>query len=138
MKIPDIKGRKPLVLHGTEPPFNLGLLRWGIRLVIMDNRTDSGSKKFHLFIFKGTAIVKVKHARSAIFGNSRFHDRHKVYEVVIIENINTNDETAGIIDESNDRDFMLFAIGSFQVWSYMLFSTLNDVPFFTLNGAVSA
>lgn len=72
-----------MVLHRAEPPFNFGLLGWSIGLVIVDDRTDSGSKEFHLFILEGTAIVEVKHSGSAIFGNSRFHDRHEVYKVVI-------------------------------------------------------
>ena len=83
----------------------------------MDDRADSGSKEFHLFILKGTAIVEVKHPGSAIFGNSRFHNRHEVYKVVIKEDINAYDETAGIINESDDINFVLFAIGSFQIGS---------------------
>ena len=81
----------------------------------MDGGTDPGSKQLHLPVFIRTAVIKVEQLWASISGNRRFHDGHKVYEVVIEKQINPDDEPAGIIDEGKDEHFMFFAIRGTQV-----------------------
>lgn len=57
-----------------------------------------GSKEFHLPVLIGTAVIEVKHLRSAILGDRRFHDRHQAHEVIIEKDINAGNKAAGIID----------------------------------------
>ena len=41
-KISDIKCGHPLILHGSEPTLNFGLLCWGVWLVIVNDRAYTG------------------------------------------------------------------------------------------------
>ena len=117
MEIPDIKPRHPLVLHGTEPALDLGLLCWSIRLVIMNDRTDTGCKQFHLFVLVTFSVIKVKKLWSAVPGNSRFDNGHEIYEVIIKKDINADDEAACIINQCDDIYPVLFAIVRLKIRS---------------------
>ena len=54
--------------------------------------------------------------------------------------ISENAKITKELTEKRNRFVKEFAMsdGSFTAVTYLLFSTLNDAPFFTLNGAVSA
>ena len=83
----------------------------------MDNRANACSKQLHLLVLIGTAVIKVEHLRSAIFGNSGFHDRHEIYKVIIEKDINADNKAAGIINQSNDINLMFFAVRGCKVRS---------------------
>lgn len=69
VKIPDIQRGHPLVFHGTEPPFNFCFLGWRIRLVIMEDGTNSCGKQLHLFVAVGFSVIKVEYLRTTILRN---------------------------------------------------------------------
>ena len=115
MKVSDIQGSHPLVLHGTKPPFDFGLGGRGIRSAVVQSGTYPCGKQFHLSVLIGPAVIDVKKLRPSVLGHGRFHDRHEVYKVIVVKDINTGNETAGIINKSDDVELMLFAIRCFEV-----------------------
>ena len=50
-----------------------------------------------------------------ILGNGRLHDGHQIDEVVVEENIYPNNEAAGIVNESNDEDFVFLPVRKPQI-----------------------
>ena len=66
VKVPHIQGCHPLVLQGTEPSLDLGLLRGSIGAAVTDHRADPGSQQFHLPVFIGWAVIKVENLGLAI------------------------------------------------------------------------
>jgi len=115
MKIPHIKGCHPLILQGAEPSLNLGFLCRRIRPAIADHRSNPGSQKFHLSVLIGGTVIKVENLWFAILGNSRFHNGHKIYEGVVKENIRSKDKSAGIINQRDHINTMLFPVSGFQI-----------------------
>ena len=118
MEIPHIQGSHPLVLHGTEPAFDLGLLCRGIGMAVADGRADAGRKKLHLFVFVGRSIVKVEHLWLSILGYGRFHDRHKIYKGIIKKYVNSGDEPACVVDQGDHIDAVLFSVIRLKIWSH--------------------
>ena len=115
MKIPHIQGCHPLILKGTEPSLDFCLLCGCIRPTVADDRADPGRQQFHLPVFIGGSIIKVENLWSAVFGDRRFHDGHKIHEGIVKEDIRTKDKTAGIIDQRDHINTMLLSIPGFQI-----------------------
>ena len=57
-KVPHVKGGHPLILHRTEPAFDLGLLCRRVRVAVTDGRPDPGGKKLHLTVLVGGTVVE--------------------------------------------------------------------------------
>ena len=104
-----------MVLHGSEPAFDLCLLCRSVRPAIPYSGADPCRKEFHLPVFIGTAIVKIEDLWSSVLGNSRFYHRHQVHEVVVEEDVYADDEAARIIDQGDDIDAALFSVLCFQI-----------------------
>ena len=104
-----------MILQGTEPSLDLGLLCGCIRPAVADHRADPGGQKFHLPVFVGGTVIKVENLWPAILGDGRFHDGHKIHEGIVKEDIRTKDKAAGIIDQRDHINTMLLSICGFQI-----------------------
>ena len=115
MKIPHVKGRHPMILHRTEPAFDLGLLCWRVRMAIADGRADPCGKKFHLTVLIGRSVIEIEPDRSSVLGDGGLHDGHQVDKCIVEENVGTGNESAGIIKERDDIDTMFLPISGRKV-----------------------
>lgn len=114
MKIPHIQRSHPLILRDTEPSLNLCLLCGGTRPAVADHGADPGSQQFHLSVLIGSSVIIVKNFRTAVLGDGRLHDGHKVHKGIVKEDICANNKAAGIIDECDHINTMLLYIWDFQ------------------------
>ncbi len=114
VKIPHIQGCHPLIFQGTEPSLDLGLLCGSIRAAVADHRSDPGSQQFHLPVFVGRSVIKVKNLGLAVLGDGRLHDGHKIHESIMKEDICPQDKPAGIVDQGNHINAALSAVRSLQ------------------------
>ena len=114
MKILHIQGCHPLILQGTEPPLDLGLLCGSIGTAVADHGSDPGSQQFHLPVFIGWAVIKVENLGLSVPGDGRLHDGHQVHESIMKEDIRAKDKAAGIIDQGNHINAVFPAVRGFQ------------------------
>ena len=103
-----------MILQGTEPSLDLGLLCGSIGTAVADHGSDPGSQQFHLPVFVGWAVIKVENLGLAVLGDSGLHDRHKIYESIMKEDICPQDKPAGIVDQSNHINACFLPSGVFS------------------------
>ena len=85
-----------------------------IGTAVADHGSDPGSQQFHLPVFVGWAVIKVENLGLAVLGDSGLHDRHKIYESIMKEDICPQDKPAGIVDQSNHINAVFPAVRGFQ------------------------
>ena len=87
-------------------------------MAVMDDRANASRNELHLLVAITGAIVYIPDHGTTILSDGGLHNRHKIYEVIIEENIDAGDETAGIIDHGNDIYLVLFTIIGLKVRTY--------------------
>ena len=58
---------------------DLGFLCGSIGATVVDHRPDPGGRQFYLPVFVGRIDINVENLGLAVLGDSRLHDRYKIY-----------------------------------------------------------
>ena len=107
----------PVILHVSEPLFDFTLRCRSIGSAIVKAYAKSGSQQTHLFILIWWAIVKVEDLWFPIGCDRIAHDTHQIDKIVIHEDVDTGDHSAGIVQQCDDIGTFLFAI-DLQIRAY--------------------
>ena len=83
-------------------------------MAVTDRGADPGGEELHLAVFIGRAVVEIEPGRTAILGHGRFYHGHQVDEVVIKEDVDTGNKPAGVVDQGDHVDAVLFPVLRFQ------------------------
>ena len=83
-------------------------------MAVTDCGSDPGGEEFHLVVLIGGSIVEIEARRPSKLGNGRFYNRHQANEVVVEKDIDTGDEPAGVIDQGDHVNTVLFPVFRLQ------------------------
>lgn len=86
-------------------------------MAVTDGGSDPCGEEFHLVVLIGGPIVEIEPYRPAKLRDGRLYYGHQVDEVVIKKDIDTSDKTAGVIDQGDHVNAVLFPVFRFQPWA---------------------